>query len=144
MAVRSATAKWSGGLKDGNGDLKLGSGAYDGQYSFTSRFEDGTGTNPEELLGAAHAGCYAMALSAGLERAGFSPESVECNARVHLTPKEGGGFEISKVELTVDAKVPDIEEAKFMEMAEATKETCIVSVALGGIPVMEITATLNA
>ncbi|MEL6151982.1 MAG: OsmC family peroxiredoxin [Chloroflexota bacterium] len=144
MAVRSATATWNGGLKDGNGDLKLGSGAYDGQYSFTSRFEDGTGTNPEELLGAAHAGCYAMALSAGLEREGFKAESVACNARVHLTPKDGGGFEISKIELTVDAKVPNIDEAKFMEMAESTKDTCIVSVALGAVPTMEITATLNA
>jgi len=144
MAVRKASATWSdGGLKEGKGHIELGSGAYEGQYNFSSRFEEGTGTNPEELLGAAHAGCYAMALSAGLERAGYTPEKVATDAKVHLTPKDGGGFEISKIELMVDANVPGIEEDKFMEMVESTKETCIVSVALGGVPNMEVSATLN-
>lgn len=143
MAVRSATAKWSGTLKAGAGDLKLGSGAYDGQYSFSTRFEEGTGTNPEELLGAAHAACYAMALNAGMEKAGITAESVETTARVHLTPKDGGGFEISKIELHVDASVPGMDEAKFMEMAEATKDNCIVSAALSAVP-MELHAKLNA
>jgi lipoyl-dependent peroxiredoxin len=144
MAVRSATAKWSGGgLKDGKGDLKLGSGAYEGQYSFSSRFEEGTGTNPEELLAAAHAGCYSMALSAALERAGFTPEYVNTAARVHLTPKDGGGFEISRIELNTDANVPGIEAVQFMEMAEVAKETCIVSVALSTVPEMTLSINLE-
>ncbi len=143
MAVRSATAKWAGTLKEGTGNLKLGSGAYEGQYSFSTRFEDGTGTNPEEMLGAAHAACYAMALNVGMEREGITAESVETTARVHLTPKDGGGFEISKIELHVDATVPGMDEAKFMEMAEATKDACIVSVALSAVP-MELHAKLNS
>ena len=84
MPERSATARWEGGLKDGKGTMRLGSGAFEGQYSFSSRFEEGTGTNPEELIGAAHAGCFSMALSGGLERAGHPPTSIDTSARVHL------------------------------------------------------------
>ena len=144
MAVRKATAIWQdGGLKDGNGQVKLGSGAFEGPYNFSSRFEEGTGTNPEELLGAAHAGCYAMALSLGLDQAGHPPEKVTTDAHVHLTPKDGGGFEISKIVLKVDATVPGIDEDKFMELAEATKDNCLISVALAAIPTVEVNATLN-
>jgi osmotically inducible protein OsmC len=143
MAVRTAKANWTGGgLKDGSGTMAFGSGAFEGQYSFSSRFEEGTGTNPEELIAAAHAGCYAMALSLGLENAGFPPEDINTNARVHLTPKDGGGFEISKVELDVEAKVPGIDEAKFAEVAEATKTGCPVSVALASVPAIELDAKL--
>src|ERR1051325_10336046 len=89
MPARSANARWEGGLKDGKGNMRLGGGAFEGQYSFSSRLEEGAGTNPEELIAAAHAGCYSMALSAGLEKAGFSPNSVETEAKVHLSPADG-------------------------------------------------------
>src|ERR671925_551602 len=98
MPVRSAEAVWEGDLQDGKGTLRLGSGAFDGQYSFSSRFEEGTGTNPEELIGAAHAGCFSMALTVGLERAGYSPTSVDTTARVHLERGESG-FRIPRIEL---------------------------------------------
>ncbi len=95
MPERTATARWEGGLQGRKGTMRLGSGAFEGQYSFSSRFEEGTGTNPEELIGAAHAGCFSMALSAGLERAGHAPNSVEPSARVHLERGESG-FRISR------------------------------------------------
>lgn len=144
MAVRTASANWNGGgLKDGSGKMAFGSGAYEGQYSFSSRFEEGTGTNPEELIAAAHAGCYAMALSLGLENAGHPPQNIDASARVHLTPKEGGGFEISKIELYVEATVPGIDESTFMEVAEATKTGCPVSVALASVPEIVLDAKLT-
>lgn len=143
MAIRRANANWTGGgLKDGKGTMAFGSGAFEGQYSFSSRFEEGTGTNPEELIAAAHAGCFAMALSAGLERAGFPPQDIQSSAAVHLTPKEGGGFEISKIDLSVEAKVDGIEEAQFMEIAEATKGGCPVSVALAAVSEITLDAKL--
>jgi lipoyl-dependent peroxiredoxin len=134
MPARTATAHWQGGLRDGKGTMRLGSGAFEGQYSFSSRFEEGTGTNPEELIGAAHAGCFSMALSAGLERAGFPPDSVETSARVHLVPADGG-FRISRIDLTTSADVPGIEPAAFQEQAEAAKATCPVSKALAGVDI---------
>ena len=134
MPARTATARWQGGLRDGSGTMRLGSGAFEGQYSFSSRFEEGTGTNPEELIGAAHAGCFSMALSAGLEAAGFTPTSVETTARVHLEPGDGG-FRISRIDLTTSAEVPSIEPGAFQEQAETAKANCPVSKALAGVDI---------
>jgi lipoyl-dependent peroxiredoxin len=142
MALRTAEAKWDGSVKEGSGQIKLGSGAFEGQYSFASRFEEGTGTNPEELIGAAHAGCFSMALSAGLGRAGFNPESVQTTAKVHLTKGENG-FDISRIELHCEAKVPDISQETFMEQAEAAKSGCPVSRALAGTEI-SLEATLKS
>jgi lipoyl-dependent peroxiredoxin len=134
MPTRTATARWEGGLQQGNGTMRLGSGAFEGQYSFSSRFEEGTGTNPEELIGAAHAGCFSMALSAGLERAGHTPTAVETSARVHLERVESG-FRISRIELSCTADVPGIDDAAFREQAEAAKTNCPVSQALAGVDI---------
>ena len=131
MAVRSASAQWDGTLQQGRGVMSLGSGAFQGAYSFASRFEDGTGTNPEELLGAAHAGCFSMALTAALGRGGFNPQSVHTDARVHLE-KQPEGFAITRVELVTEAHVPGIDPAKFQEIAEGAKKGCPVSKALAG------------
>ena len=133
MPVRKADAVWEGGVK-GKGKMKLGSGAYEGAYSFASRFEDGAGTNPEELIGAAHAGCFSMALSFMLEQAGFPAQSVQTAAKVHID-KVGDGFKITSIELETAAKVPGIDEKKFMEQAEAAKKGCPVSQALAGIDI---------
>jgi osmotically inducible protein OsmC len=142
MAVRSAEAVWTNGLKDGKGTVKLGSGAYEGAYSFVSRFEQGPGTNPEELIGAAHAGCFSMALSAGLEKAGHKPRSVKTKARVHLE-KVGEGFQITRIQLQTEADVPGIDQAAFREQAEAAKKGCPVSRALAGVQI-ELDARLTA
>ncbi len=131
MATRSADAQWSGGLKDGKGTMKLGSGAFEGPFSFKTRMEEGAGTNPEELIGAAHAGCFSMQLSAMLEHAGFPPSRVHTAARVHLNP-DGGGFSITKIELTTEGTVPGIDDAKFQELAAGAKAGCPVSKALAG------------
>jgi lipoyl-dependent peroxiredoxin len=131
MPVRRAKAVWEGGLKDGQGRVELGSGAFQGRYSFGSRFEEAGGTNPEELIGAAHAGCFSMALSAGLGRSGFQPTRVATDARVHLE-KVGEGFKITRIELTTEAEIPGIDEATFQEHARKAKEGCPVSQALAG------------
>ncbi len=142
MAIRTAEAVWTAGLKDGRGTVKLGSGAYEGAYSFASRFEEGQGTNPEELIGAAHAGCFSMALSAGLERAGHKATKVSTKARVHLE-KVGEGFQITKISLHTTAIVPGIDAAKFREFAEAAKSGCPVSRALAGVQI-DLDANLAA
>ena len=129
MPTRTAEAEWEGALKDGTGTMRFGSGAYEGAYSFSSRFEEGTGTNPEELIAAAHAGCFSMALSGQLGRAGFPPESIRTTARVHLT-KGDAGFSVTKIELSTRARVPGIEQAAFQEKAEAAKKGCPISRAL--------------
>jgi lipoyl-dependent peroxiredoxin len=134
MPERSATARWEGGLQQGKGAMRFGGGAFEGQYSFSSRFEEGTGTNPEELIGAAHAGCFSMALSGGLERAGHTPNSIETTARVHLERGESG-FRISRIELSTTADVPGIDAAAFDEQAEAAKANCPVSQALAGVDI---------
>lgn len=139
---RKAEAQWNGGLKSGTGSLKLGSGAFHGPYSFTSRFENGAGTNPEELLGAAHAGCFTMALSAALERAGHPATSVATTATVHIT-KGDAGFSISGIDLVTRGVVPGVSEAEFRRMAEDTKVGCIVSRALAAVP-MTVDAKLAA
>ncbi len=110
MPVRSANAVWEGGLKDGAGHLALGSGAFEGRYSFGSRFEEAGGTNPEELIGAAHAGCFSMALSAALGRAGYAPKRIATAAKVHLE-KVGDAFRITRIDLTTEAEIPGIDDA---------------------------------
>jgi osmotically inducible protein OsmC len=134
MPVRKASAAWNGDLKGGKGTMKLGSGAFEGAYSFATRFEEEPGTNPEELIAAAHAGCFSMALAAGLGRAGFAPESVRTNATAHLEKGEAG-FAISRIELETEARVPGIDEAAFQEQAQAAKANCPVSKALAGVEI---------
>src|SRR5947207_12607766 len=134
MPARTANARWEGGLKDGKGNMRLGGGAFEGQYSFSSRFEEGTGTNPEELIAAAHAGCFSMALSAGLEKAGHNPNSVETVATVHLSPADGG-FKISRIDLVCSADVPGIEADAFQQAAQGAKEGCPVSKALAAVEI---------
>jgi osmotically inducible protein OsmC len=130
MPVRKANAIWEGDLGSGKGTMKFGS--FEGPYSFSSRFEDGKGCNPEELIGAAHAGCFSMALSAGLAKAGFSPRRISTTANVHLD-MVGQGFKITSIELVTEAEIPGINNAQFMEQAEGAKKNCPVSQALAAI-----------
>ena len=141
MAKRTANARWDGSLTEGNGTMRLGSGAYEGDYSFQSRFEEGEGTNPEELIAAAHAGCFSMALSSGLGQAGHNAESIETEATVHLE-KEGQGFAIKRIELSSRARVPGISEEEFQEQAEGAKKGCPVSKALAAVESIELDAQL--
>ncbi|MBN2624753.1 MAG: OsmC family protein [Acidimicrobiales bacterium] len=134
MPERTATARWEGGLREGEGTMRLGSGAFEGRYSFSSRFEEGTGTNPEELLGAAHAGCFSMALSLALEQAGHPPTSVDTSARVHLE-RADSGFEIARIDLDCTADVPGIDDAGFQAHAATAKAGCPVSKALAGVEI---------
>jgi osmotically inducible protein OsmC len=131
MPERSSEAVWEGDLQTGRGTMKIGSGAWEGPYSFKSRFEDGTGTNPEELIAAAHAGCYSMALSAALTKAGSPPKRVQTKAKVDLR-KEESGFRISTIHLTTTASVPGIDDPNFQEIAEQAKQNCPVSKVLSG------------
>ena len=131
MPVRNAEAEWNGSIMDGNGSMRLGSGAFEGAYSFKSRMEEGTGTNPEELIGAAHAGCFSMAFSAALGKAGFEPKSIQTKAAVRFDKVEGG-FSITRIDLTTEAEIPEIDEEKFQEIARGAKENCPVSKALAG------------
>jgi osmotically inducible protein OsmC len=140
MATRIGSAVWEGTLKEGKGNLKLGSGAFEGKYSSASRFESGSGTNPEELIGAAEAACFSMALSLGLEKAGHPPKRISTTASVKLEQVEGG-FRITTIDLATEADVPGIDEAKFQEAAEQTKKNCPVSVALAGTQI-NLTAKL--
>ena len=134
MPVRNADATWNGNLKEGQGNVKLGSGAFEGKYSFGSRFENGPGTNPEELIAAAHAGCYSMALAAGLGKAGLNPQRVHTTASVSID-KVGEGFKITKIRLVTEAKVPGVDPKQFQEIAEKTKSGCPVSQALSATPI---------
>ena len=127
MLTRTANAVWEGNLKDGKGTMNVGSGAFDGPYTFASRFEDAKLTNPEELLGAAHAGCFSMALSLGLVKAGFTPQRIDTTATVHLDPEN---LRISAIDLYTKAQVPGINEEEFLEQAEWAKHNCIISRAL--------------
>jgi lipoyl-dependent peroxiredoxin len=127
--ARTATAEWKGDLMGGKGHVALGSGAYEGDYSFASRFEDKAGANPEELLGAAHAGCFSMALANSLAKAGHVATSVKTTASVHLG-KDDKGFLITRIDLVVDATVPGVDDATFQEHARNTKTGCIISRAL--------------
>ena len=141
MPTRTATAQWKGGLKGGNGSFK-GQTGLGGSYSFGSRFEDAVGSNPEELLAAAEAACFSMALSGGLEKAGFAPTSVDTSAACTVE-KVGEGFKITTMNLTVTAVVPGIDDAKFQAIAAATKEGCPVSSALKGNVQIGLTASLG-
>jgi osmotically inducible protein OsmC len=134
MPARTAKAEWKGNLMDGSGQMSLGSGAFTGPYSFRSRMADGAGTNPEELIGAAHAGCFSMALSAGLTQAGHAPERISTSARVHFE-KQGDGFTIPRIELETEASVPGLDQAAFQQHAENAKKNCPVSKALGGVDI---------
>ena len=140
MPVRSAEAEWKGDLKGGGGRLKLGSGVFEGPYSFKSRFEDGRDTNPEELIGAAHAACFSMALSLILGTAGHVPTRIRTRARVHIE-KQGEGFAITMIELDTEVEVPGMEAAAFRENAEKAKVGCPVSKALSATPI-SLTARL--
>ena len=140
MIKRTSKAVWQGDLKAGKGEVALGSGAFEGQYSFTSRFEEGKGTNPEELIAAAHAGCFSMALSADLSKAGYTVDEVKTKAVISMD-KVDGGFKIISSKLMTQAKVPGISEADFLKFAEDAKQNCPVSQALGAIK-LELDATL--
>jgi osmotically inducible protein OsmC len=134
MPVRRAEAEWKGNLTQGRGSVKLGSGVYEGPYSFASRFEDGAETNPEELIGAAHASCFSMALSHMLSQSGYIPDSIHTTAEVHIEKIEEG-FRITTIELVTQGKVPGIDEEAFQETAAAAKEGCPVSQALAGVDI---------
>lgn len=141
MAVRTSTAVWEGRLKDGTGTMTLGSGAFEAPYSFTSRFEHGAGTNPEELIAAAHAGCFSMALSHALAEAGHAPIRVSTTARAHLE-KDAKGFHIPKIDLECEADVAGINEEEFHKLANDAKENCPVSRLLKGSATISLTAKL--
>src|SRR5438045_758837 len=141
MPTRKADAEWNGSLREGEGRVRLGSGAFEGPYSFRTRFEDAPGTNPEELIGAAHAACFSMALSAGLGRAGHNPTRIHTTATVTFD-KVGDGFAITKIALDCEASVPGIDDAAFQEQARAAKETCPISKALRGVENITLNARL--
>jgi osmotically inducible protein OsmC len=141
MPKRNASARWEGSLQEGNGTMKMASGAYEGPYSFQSRFEEGDGTNPEELIAAAHAGCYSMALSGELGKAGHEVDSVETEATVHLEKVESG-FAIKRIDLKTRVSAPGVDEAAFQEAAEAAKKGCPISQALAAVETIELDAQL--
>lgn len=141
MAARKGSAEWKGDLKGGGGTVTVGDGVFTGDYSFASRFEDGEGTNPEELIGAAHAACFAMALSNALAEAGSPPDSVKAEAKVELRFIDGAPT-IAKIDLDVVGSVPGIEEGAFVEQAEGAKKACPVSRALAGVPEIALSARL--
>ncbi len=128
MIVRTSSAEWRGTLREGKGTMNVGSGVYKGPYSFASRFESGQGTNPEELIGAAHAGCFSMFLSALLTKDGYKPSWINTTAAVHL----GDGPTITLIELNTEAEIPNLKEEAFAEYAESAKKNCLVSKALTG------------
>jgi osmotically inducible protein OsmC len=129
-------------LKEGSGKMRAGSGAFEGPFTFVSRFETGPGTNPEELIGAAHAGCFSMALAAALGRAGHDPTSIKTTSKVHLGSTDAGPT-ITQIDLNVEGQVPGIDAATFQEFAEGAKQGCVVSRALAGVAKMTLTATLR-
>jgi lipoyl-dependent peroxiredoxin len=126
MPIRTASARWQGNLTEGSGTVKTGKGGLQGDYSFKSRFEEGEGTNPEELIGAAHAGCFSMAFSKGLADAGFTPTSVETTAKVHLD-KTDAGMSVTRIDLETVGDVPGIDESTFQKIAEDAKANCPIS-----------------
>ena len=138
MAVRKSEAQWQGTLREGSGTMKLGSGAFEGPYTYASRFESGQGTNPEELIGAAHAGCFSMFLSALLTRAQFPPTTINTTATVHL----GEGPTITKIELVTRAQVPGISAEQFAETAAQAKANCPISKALAAVNEITLDAQL--
>ena len=143
MAFRNATAEWKGDFESGSGSFEGSSGKLRGGYSAGSRFGDSGGTNPEELVAAAHASCFSMALALALSQGGNPPDSIRTEARVQLL-KEGEGFAIKKIELTTSARVPGIEEDAFQQAVQAAKDNCPVSVALGAVPSISVNTTLES
>jgi lipoyl-dependent peroxiredoxin len=137
MPTRTANARWNGSLQGGEGIMRMASGAYEGPYSFQSRFEEGDGTNPEELIAAAHAGCFTMALAFALDNAGFTANAIDSEAQLTLD-QVPGGFSITAIHLTTRARVPNIDAAKFAEIAAGAKANCPVS------KVLNATITLDA
>ena len=143
MTIREAFAEWHGTLKEGAGRLRLGSGVFEGAYSFPSRFENGPGTNPEELIAAAHAGCFSMALSAILGTAQHIPTSISTVAKVHLGATAAGPT-ITRIELEAQAEIPGLAPDEFQNLAERAKTTCLVSRALAGVASITLKAELIA
>lgn len=141
MTTREANAQWKGSLKEGAGHLRLGSGLFEGRYSYPSRFEQGPGTNPEELIAAAHAGCFSMALSFFLEQAGFMPAWIRTRAVVHIGPTAAGPT-LTRIELSTEAEVDGIGEDAFEACAETAKRGCLVSRALAGVGDITLTSRL--
>ena len=142
MPNRTASARWQGNLTEGSGTIKTGKGGYEGNYSFKSRFEEGEGTNPEELIGAAHAGCFSMAFSKGLADSGFTPTSVETTATVHLD-KTDAGMSVTRIDLHTVGEVPGIDAADFQKIAEGAKENCPISRLLSPGAEITLSATLS-
>lgn len=141
MPTRKAVAIWNGDLKAGKGSMEFGSGAFKGAFSFQSRMEDGPGTNPEELIAAAHAGCFSMALSGDLGRAGFTAESINTTANVDFS-NTSGKWTIDKITLNCEAKIPGMDDAKFQEITAGTKDNCPISRALASVPSIVVNAKL--
>jgi osmotically inducible protein OsmC len=141
MTVRDASAEWHGTLKEGSGRLRLGSGVFEGAYSFPSRFENGPGTNPEELIAAAHAGCFSMALSAILGSEGYTPDSIRTVAKAHLGATAAGPT-LTRIELDTQASIADIAAEDFERLAQQAKAACLVSRALAGVASITLKATL--
>jgi osmotically inducible protein OsmC len=142
MATRNGSAEWQGDLQSGKGTLTVGDGVFRGNYSFASRFEEGEGTNPEELIAAAHAACFAMALSNILAEDGHTPDSVRASARVQLRNVDGAPT-IARIDLYVTGSVPGLEQGQFDEYAAKAKDDCPVSRALKGVPEINLEATLS-
>jgi lipoyl-dependent peroxiredoxin len=138
MAVRKSEATWRGTLKEGDGTMKLGSGFFEGPYTYVSRFEEGEGTNPDELIGAAHAGCFSMFLAGLLTNKGYTPDEIHTTATVHL----GAGPTINKIELDCNAKVPGVSDSEFRELAAEAKAGCPVSKALASVDEIILNAKL--
>ena len=141
MPIRTASARWQGNLPEGSGTIRTGKGGYQGNYSFKSRFEEGEGTNPEELIAAAHSGCFSMAFSNGLASAGFTPNSVETTAKVHLD-KTDAGFTVTRIELDTVGDVPGIDEGTFQKIADDAKQNCPISRLLSPGAQISLTARL--
>jgi lipoyl-dependent peroxiredoxin len=143
MATRNGSARWTGDLSSGAGHVTVGDGAWTSEYSFASRFEDGAGTNPEELIAEAHAGCFSMALCHVLTEAGHSPRSIETVARVHLRLVDGAPT-IQQIELETQGDAPDLDEERFRELSETAKAACVVSRALRGVERIGVPGTVAA
>ena len=141
MPIRTATARWQGNLTEGSGTIKTGKGGIQGNYSFKSRFEEGEGTNPEELIGAAHAGCFSMAFSKALSDAGFTPTSVDTVAKVHMD-KTDAGFSVTRIDLETQGDVPGVDESTFQKIAEDAKQNCPISRLLSPGAQISLTARL--
>jgi lipoyl-dependent peroxiredoxin len=141
MPIRTASARWQGNLTEGSGTIRTGKGGYEGNYSFKSRFEEGEGTNPEELIGAAHAGCFSMAFSKALADAGHPPTSVETTAKVHFD-KTDAGMTVTRIDLEAMGNVPGVDEAEFAKLAETAKDNCPISRLLSPGAQISLTARL--